>query len=355
MQFKNIMDIRDFKGDRIDTNRIEKHEQDLANEYILENDVVLELGARYGSVSCIINSKLNNKTNQVVVEPDERVWNALEENRKRNNCEFHIVKGFISEKKLDLTALDCCLGGYGSTFIENKDTNIPSFTLDQVREKYKLNFNVLVADCEGFLEVFFDENPGFYDNLRFIMFEADYKEKCNYDKIKNTLREKGFVKLLEGHQNVWINLAYHAPENIDLRSVKIEVNPGKKQFLHISQLRILDTRQQVIVPLLINASNPISDKSNKHVANDGTAAVRPFPFIYHSQSDSNAFYEYIIPNTEIGSIEVYNRLDCCTERLADFTITITKKDKVLAQIPLTSRLVQKFKAIISQYFEPDKE
>ena len=58
------LDIRDFKGVPIDTNRIEKHEQDLANLYILENDVVLELGARYGSVSCVINSKLANKNNK---------------------------------------------------------------------------------------------------------------------------------------------------------------------------------------------------------------------------------------------------------------------------------------------------
>ena len=55
------MDIRDFEENKIDIDHVEKTEQDLANEYILENDVVLELGARYGSVSCVINSKLNNK------------------------------------------------------------------------------------------------------------------------------------------------------------------------------------------------------------------------------------------------------------------------------------------------------
>jgi len=42
----------------IDINSIEKPEQDIANAYILENDVVLELGVRYGKVSCIINNKL---------------------------------------------------------------------------------------------------------------------------------------------------------------------------------------------------------------------------------------------------------------------------------------------------------
>jgi FkbM family methyltransferase len=200
----NIIDLR---GNKVDIENIEKPEQDLANKYILENDIVLELGARYGSVSCVINYKLNNKKNQVVVEPDNRVWDALEQNRINNNCEFNIVKGFISNKKLSLTNLDVCLGGYGSTFIENDNTKIPSYSLDEIINKYNLKFNVLVADCEGFLETFFDENPKFYDSLRLIIFEADYIEKCNYNKIKNNLRKNNFKKLLEGHQNVWIRYA----------------------------------------------------------------------------------------------------------------------------------------------------
>ena len=202
------MNILDLYGNKVDIEHIEKNEQDLANYFILENDIVLELGARYGSVSCIINSKLNNKKNQVVVEPDDRVWDALEKNKVNNNCEFNIVKGFISNKKLDLTNLDVCLGGYGSTFIESNDTKIPSYSLDEITNKYNLKFNVLVADCEGFLEVFFDENPFFYDNLRLIIFEADYSEKCNYDKIRNKLREKKFNEIIGGYQNVWINPAF---------------------------------------------------------------------------------------------------------------------------------------------------
>ena len=202
------MNILDLYGNKVDVEHIEKNEQDLANYFILENDIVLELGARYGSVSCIINSKLNNKKNQVVVEPDDRVWDALERNKVNNNCEFNIVKGFISNKKLDLTNLDVCLGGYGSTFIESNDTKIPSYSLDEITNKYNLKFNVLVADCEGFLEVFFDENPFFYDNLRLIIFEADYSEKCNYDKIRNKLREKKFNEIIGGYQNVWINPAF---------------------------------------------------------------------------------------------------------------------------------------------------
>ena len=78
------MEIYDEYNNFVDTENMEVEEQKLAKYYILPDDVVLELGGRYGSVSCIINSKLNNKTNEVVVEPDQRVWDALEKNRNRN-------------------------------------------------------------------------------------------------------------------------------------------------------------------------------------------------------------------------------------------------------------------------------
>ena len=198
------MKIYDQNNNLIDTNRLEIAEQILADRYITKDDIVLELGARYGSVSCVINSKLSNKNNQVCVEPDCRVWDALEKNKKINNCEFNIIKGFIGEKKMDLTNLDDYFGGYGSTFIYNENSKIKSYTLDQIKKKYNLKFNVLVADCEGFLEVFFDENPNFYNDLRLIIFEEDYPDKCNYTKIRESLIKHNFKAILIGHQNVYI-------------------------------------------------------------------------------------------------------------------------------------------------------
>ena len=109
----------------------------------------------------------------------------------------------MSSKKLDLNNLDEYNGGYGATFVDQEDSNIPCYTLDEIEKTYNLNFNVLVADCEGFLERFFNENPDFYDKLCLVIFEADYPEKCNYTKIRDTLREKGFQEIVWGHQNVW--------------------------------------------------------------------------------------------------------------------------------------------------------
>jgi hypothetical protein len=127
---------------------------------------------------------------------------TIAQNKKRNKCEFHIVKGFISRKKLGLENLDNCRG-YGTTFVEQTESTIPSFTLEEVKDQYNLNFNVLVADCEGFLETFLDENPTIYDDIRLIIFEADYPDKSNYDNIYRNLHSNGFTQLVWGFQNVW--------------------------------------------------------------------------------------------------------------------------------------------------------
>jgi hypothetical protein len=238
------MTFYDEKNLIIDNNCIERLEQGLAGMFIIENDVVLELGARYGSVSCAINKKLNNKNKykQVSVEPDKTVWSALDINKIKNNCHFNIVKGFISNKNLDLT-----IDGYGSTCFENDNTNISSYSLNEIKAKFNIEkFTAIVADCEGFLETFFDENPDLYSDLRIIIFEADYENKCNYDKIKQNLTKNRFSKILEGHQNVWLKQeSIQLSDNINIkygtRDNKIDVT--YKAF------KILRNEKGIYIPL----------------------------------------------------------------------------------------------------------
>jgi len=173
-------------------------EQCIAFEYIDPDSTVLELGARYGSVSCIINKKLNNKSKQISVEPDETVWTTLEENIKRNNCEIIIHKGFISRNTLQLLPL-----GYAATAVPAQTSNIPSITIEELESLHHLKFDTLVADCEGFLEQFFDENPHLYTQLQTVIFEADYPNKCNYHKIRTELKKCGFHEIIYGFQNVY--------------------------------------------------------------------------------------------------------------------------------------------------------
>jgi len=197
------MDIIDEDGNAVDTVKWENREQIHANAFVEPNDVVLELGARYGSVSVVINRKLNNPLNHVAVDPDERIWGCLERNREINGCKFHILKGVISQKPVALAELDDC-EGYGTTSVHTTEpTTVKSYTLEEVQEMYGLKFTTLVADCEGFLETFFDENPYMYDQLNTVLYETDYMWKCNYDKIAQNLKDHGLTNLWYGSHLVW--------------------------------------------------------------------------------------------------------------------------------------------------------
>lgn len=192
------IDLYTETGVKINATESEYPEQCLANMYIDETNTVLELGARYGSVSCIINKKLSNKSNQVSVEPDSTVWSALENNIARNGCNINVFKGFVSKKKRDLLPY-----GYAATSIVSESSTLPSASVEDIEERYGLTFDTLVADCEGFLGEFFEEHPHLYDQLTTVIFEADYPQKCNYATIRTTLKEHGFREIISGFQNVF--------------------------------------------------------------------------------------------------------------------------------------------------------
>lgn len=187
----------------------ERDEQLLAAKYIDKDDVVLELGARYGSVSCIINKIIENKNNQVSVEPEPGVWEVLEKNMNINNCDFKIFKGIVSDNNYELN-----LNGYGSTIdikpsgnehiMKMEKVKTKNISLYDLQKKYGLEFNVLVADCEGFLETFLDEYPILYTQLYKIMFECDRGDVCDYNRIKSELVKNGFSPVEIGFQCVYI-------------------------------------------------------------------------------------------------------------------------------------------------------
>lgn len=193
-----ILKLYDENNIEIKSTDAEYPEQCLSYTFIEPSACVLELGARYGSVSCIINKKLETKSNQVSVEPDSTVWDALERNILLNDCSVNIHKGFVSRKPLELLNY-----GYASISTPIQTSTKDSLSVEQLQYKYGITFDTLVADCEGFLESFFDENPNLYSQLHTVIFEADYPNKCNYDKIRSTLKNNGFNELVHGFQNVY--------------------------------------------------------------------------------------------------------------------------------------------------------
>jgi hypothetical protein len=63
-----------------------------------------------------------------------------------------------------------------------------------------MKFDTLVADCEGCLEIFFDENKDFIKRLKMVFIEKDYPEKTNYAKITDFLKNNKFEKIVGGQR-----------------------------------------------------------------------------------------------------------------------------------------------------------
>jgi FkbM family methyltransferase len=190
--------IFDENNKLVNTAKIECKEQNLAKAYVKTDDTVLELGARYGSVSCIVNNILNIKTNHVVVEPDDTVWSVLSYNKKNNNSHFHIVEGIIGNKSLSLIK-----DGYATRCSSNTvDNTIKYFSLQDIKTKYSINyFTVLIADCEGCLPDFLKENKEILHSLRLVIFETDNKQSVNYNDIHQMMSDYNFncVKSFRNH------------------------------------------------------------------------------------------------------------------------------------------------------------
>jgi len=143
----------------------------LVRKYIPRDATVLELGARYGTVSCVISQILDTPRNHVAVEPDPSVTKFLRANRDNNGGKFQVFEGAVSRQKLQLGFIDpkFDLHEYG-TFTRPSDTgNIPVKTL----EEFDLEFDCVVADCEGFFPTFVEENPDAIKKMRVIIYEQD--------------------------------------------------------------------------------------------------------------------------------------------------------------------------------------
>mgnify|MGYP003650442267 CR=1 FL=1 len=183
----------------IDHHNVENIEQRLAKKFVKPEDIVLELGARYGSVSCVTNKIINtegNKDNHYVVEPDSSVWKALEDNMNINNCKFNIIKGIIGKKPFKLSG-----NGYAVSSDICKNNNDAGYN-NNIYDIPNVPFNTLIADCEGYMETFYNENKEWFKTINKIILECDMPHKCNYEYVTKSLLDLGF-KIEHTEKDSW--------------------------------------------------------------------------------------------------------------------------------------------------------
>ena len=167
-------------------------EQGMAMRFLTGDEKVLEIGANVGRNSLLINSILSKKgnTNFVTLESDSHIASQLQENRDANHMNFKIEASALSKRKLiqrgwDTVVSDSVLPGYHS---------VQTITWDELCQKYKIDFDTLVLDCEGAFYYILMDMPTILDNVKLIIMENDYYTDDHKKYIDSTLTAQGFKR-----------------------------------------------------------------------------------------------------------------------------------------------------------------
>jgi len=173
-------------------------EQLMSIKFINENAKVLELGANIGRNTCVIATILNDDRNLVTMECNDGIVSQLIHNKQKNDFNFHIEPCALSKRKLiykhwDTMVSDVLLSGY-------KQCNIISF--DELKQKYNIEFDTLVLDCEGaFYQILIDE-PDILKNINMIIIENDFRD-INHKKFVDDQLFKNEFKLIYSEKGIY--------------------------------------------------------------------------------------------------------------------------------------------------------
>jgi len=161
-------------------------EQLMILKHLKPNDKVLELGGSIGRSSCIISSILSNKNNHVVIEPNNQEAELLKINRDLNQFSFHIENSAISNVKL------YSRGWYTYKYKIEDSMEVNTITLQQLNEKYNIDFNVLIIDNEGNFVDNLKEFSDILNNIRLLQIEHDFNTNEDLEFFKKNMNDKGF-------------------------------------------------------------------------------------------------------------------------------------------------------------------
>jgi len=159
-------------------------EQCMVAEFFTGKEKVLEIGGNIGRNSLIISSIVENL---VVLECSD-VTN-IQKNRSLNNMKFHIENAALSAKKLFQK-------GWHTSQTQLEGYNeVPIISYSELQEKYKIDFDTLVLDCEGAFYFILNDFPEILDRIKTIIVENDYRDVNHKNFVDNKLIERNFSRI----------------------------------------------------------------------------------------------------------------------------------------------------------------
>lgn len=176
----------------------EEPEQIMSHTFLKGNEKVLEIGGNIGRNSLIIASILKSQTNTgplqfVTLECDQVIAQQLIENRNINNLDFFIENSALSERRLIQKGWDTF--PLENNIIEEGFTEVKTITWKELNEKYNIEFDTLVLDCEGAFYYILKDTPFILANINLVIMENDYHILEHKRYVDSVLSQYGFNRV----------------------------------------------------------------------------------------------------------------------------------------------------------------
>ncbi len=163
-------------------------EQVMSVMFVLPTDKILEIGGNAGRNSCVISSLLNQSDHLVVSESDPNAIPILMANRDRNGFSFHIEDSAISQVSL----VQAGWVTFPSEIVPPGHFKIKTISYNDLKKKYGILFNALVADCEGALYYILRDDESILEEIDMIIVENDYLQLKHYETVREQFIAHGF-------------------------------------------------------------------------------------------------------------------------------------------------------------------
>ena len=214
---------------------VEWDEWQVIRALVPANATVLELGARFGTTSCVLSEAVGRDGFVVAVEPDASVHASLMHNLHSHRCSnVHVLKGTVGSRPMRI-AERAGFGGVGTrTAVASSSSDVgalPHVSVRRIKAHLGRSIDTLLLECaarasnpdeacplsfkdqrvrgscEGCIETLLSSDADvepLMRHLKLILIEQDGRN-VSYAKFWPQLQSRGFVR-------VWRSHAWYSPQ-----------------------------------------------------------------------------------------------------------------------------------------------